>query len=118
MARRVNQKAVKKKKKPTAEVLSLQSTALREARKLALLILCCGLPAYLYVLSVPEKKKLDELEAELKNVKREEKVALQANDRISREISAYKSNPEYLEIIARDHLNLYKEGERVIRIER
>ena len=43
-------------------------------------------------------------------------VSEQANDRIKREITAFKSNPDYLEIIARDHLNLCKEGETIIRI--
>lgn len=119
MARK-KKKQVKKKarKQPSLKVLNFQSMLLREAKKLALLIFVCGIPLYLFVLTIPEKKRLKALEARLEEAYEEEKLAMEANDRITREISAYRSNPEYLEIIARDHLNYYKEGETVIRIER
>ena len=106
------------KKQPNAKALNFQSMLIREARKLALLGCVCGLPVYIYVMTIPEQKKLKTLEARLQEVEKKEQLAIEANDRITREISAYRSNPEYLEIIARDHLNYYKEGETIIRIDR
>ena len=117
MARKVKKKT-KGKKQPSVKVLNFQSILLREARKFALLVCVFAIPVYVYVLTLPEEKRLIFLELELKRVKNDELVAIEANDRITREISAYKSNPEYLEIIARDHLNYYKEGETIIRIDR
>lgn len=106
------------KKQPTLQTLTLQTVLIKESKKLALLILCVGAPLLIYIYTIPEEKKLTELEERLENAEKEERLALENNDRITREINAYRSNPEYLEIIARDHLNYYKEGETVIRIER
>ena len=108
----------KKKKQPSVKTLGIQSTILRECRKFALLAFMCGFPIYVYVITIPEQRKLKQLEAKLSEAVKQEQLALEANDRIKREISAYRTNTEYLEIIARDHLNYYKEGETIIRIER
>lgn len=107
-----------RKSKPSARVVTIQGALLREARKFALLVLCCAIPAYIYVLSLPEGAKLQELKQRLVSAEISEKVSDQANDRIKREITAFKSDPNYLEIIARDHLNLCKKGETVVRIVR
>ncbi len=103
---------------PTAENLTLQTIALREARKFALLVLCCGLPAYIYIQSIPEKKALTELEQQLVTSQHNHKLSVQNNDRITRELQALNSNQDYLEIVARDYLNLAERGETVIRIDR
>jgi len=108
----------KAKKLPSSKTLNMQSMILRESRKLAFLICLCGLPIYLYILTIPEEKKLIELEEKLTKAEQREQTAIEENDRVTREINAYKSDPEYLEIIARDHLNYYKDGETVIRIKR
>lgn len=116
---RINSKTAKKQKtQPSAKRLKIESVLIREARKFALLACVLALPVCLYVITIPEQKKLQLLEAELREANKTEQLALEANDRITREISAYKTNPEYLEIIARDHLNYYKEGETIIRIDR
>ena len=120
MPRRKNKKHQGKprNKQPSLKLLNLQSLLLRESKKLALLIFVSGLPLYVYVITIPEQKRLDALRLRLSESQKEEQLAMEANDRITREISAYRSNPEYLEIIARDHLNYFKEGETIIRIER
>jgi len=115
---RINARVKARKPKPSARAVTIQGVIIREARKFALLVLCCAIPAYVYVLSLPEGAKLQELKQRLVDAEISEKVSDQANDRIKREITAFKSNPDYLEIIARDHLNLYKEGETVVRIVR
>ena len=113
---RINAKMRRGKKAPSAQVVTLQGSLIREARKFALLVLCCAIPGYLYILSLPEAQKLDNLRESLVSAEVSKKVSEQKNDRIMREISAFKSNPEYLEIIARDHLDLCKQGETIVRI--
>jgi len=105
-----------RKSAPSARVVSCQGKIIREAQKFALMILCLGIPAYIYILSMPEERKVDMLNQKYKDAVVAVGVSEQANDRIKREITAFKSNPDYLEIIARDHLNLCKEGETIIRI--
>ena len=119
MARRnykINSRMRTRKSAPSARAVSFQGTLIKEAKKLAILVLFLGLPAYLHVLSLPESHNLATLDQKLITAHANEKVSEQANDRITREITAFKSNPDYLEIIARDHLNLCKEGETIIRI--
>ncbi len=103
---------------PCARVLALQSNFLRELKHIALLLCCCSLPIYVYVLTIPEEQRLITLTEKLKEVNHKEQYAVGENDRISREISAYRENPEYIELMARDYLNYYKKGETVIRLER
>jgi len=119
MARRnykINAKVKARKSKPSARAVTFQGVLIREARKFALLVLCCAIPAYVYVLSLPQEGKLEQLHQKLADAKVAQKVSEQANDRITREIKAFESNPDYLEIIARDHLNLCKKGETIVRI--
>jgi cell division protein FtsB len=57
-------------------------------------------------LNVQLKKKLDEKAAEeLKN------------ERYQREVRLLKNDPEYMEIIARDKLDMMKDGETIIRLD-
>ena len=98
--------------------LSLQSLVLRYLRHVMLFSMVACLPVCLYVLTLPEQRKVTELRQKLELAQQEEKSVKDENDRITRELSAYRTNPQYLEIIARDHLNMYKEGETVIKIVR
>ena len=113
-----NSRSTKKRIQPSLHLLNLQSALLRELRKIAVFACICGAPIYLYVITIPEQRKLETLQQTMSDAIIKEQLALEANDRIMREISAYRSNPDYLEIIARDHLNYYKQGEKIIRITR
>lgn len=70
------------------------------------------------VTCLPQKKELRRLDELLDDAGKREQLSLQENDRATRELSALQSDPNYLEIIARDRLDLQKEGEQIIRIER
>lgn len=68
-------------------------------------------------LFVPPYKKLNQSRAEIDNLQaqvNEQKLLLA---RQTREISLLKTDPTYLETIARDRLDLMKEGETIFRIE-
>jgi|GEM_PF-7027388 len=113
---KINSKMRRRKSAPSARVVSIQGKVIRQARNLSILAVCFVIPAAIYVCSLPEDRKLEALQGRLLSSQKSEQVSIQANDRIKREINAYKTNPDYLEIIARDHLNLAKEGETIIRI--
>lgn len=105
-----------RRSKPSARIVSFQGQLIRQARNLSFLVICFAIPAVIHVLSLPEQRKLEALEGKLIKAEQEEKNSIVANDRIKREISSYMTDPNYLEVIARDHLNLAKEGETIIRI--
>ena len=69
------------------------------------------------LLSVPEVKELKRLEAELAYTKEQEAEAQDRKDQKRRELAAIKEDPEYLELKARDRLNLHRRGERIFRFE-
>jgi cell division protein FtsB len=68
-------------------------------------------------LFVPPYKKLNQSRAEIDNLQaqvNEEKTLLRQQ---TREVSLLKTDPAYLETIARDRLDLMKEGETIFRLE-
>jgi cell division protein FtsB len=68
-------------------------------------------------LFVPPYKKLNQSRAEIDNLQaqvNEEKTLLRQQ---TREINLLKTDPAYLETIARDRLDLMKEGETIFRLE-
>lgn len=70
------------------------------------------------LLAVPQVRELRRLESEYSQSLARERETLAQKDRRSRELDALKNNPEYLELIARDRLDLYKPGETPLRIRR
>ncbi len=70
------------------------------------------------VLSVPQMRKLRALKEELARAKALEAHVEREKDQKRRDLHAIRNDPAYLELVARDRLNLYREGERVYRIER
>lgn len=78
-------------------------------------LLGCGL---VIASSWPQFEHLKEMEVELAETKRMEIAALEQKDQKFREYRAVEQDPKYLEIIARDRLDLKKQGERVFRFAR
>lgn len=85
-------------------------------RLIALLILL-GIGGLLVVFFQPQISKLNTMRtslAELEKAKEQETIT---NLRLQREKSLLESNPEYLENIARDKLDLMKPGETIYRLD-
>ena len=70
------------------------------------------------VLSVPQMRKLRALKEELARAKALESHVEQEKHQKRRDLNAIRNDPAYLELVARDRLDLYREGEKVYRIER
>lgn len=96
----------------------MQTTGIRVLNKcafVALVLLGCVAVA---LLAVPEVKELKRLEEDLGFAEQQEAEAFEKVDQKTREVNAVRNDPEYLEIIARDRLNLHRKGEKIFRINR
>ncbi len=65
--------------------------------------------------AVPQKRKLDEMELKLQDAQEREERVLAEKIYHETELRALRDDPEFLEIHARDRLDYYKEGERVLK---
>lgn len=81
----------------------------------ALLVLACLLVAV--SLFLPQYKKLKQSRAEIDTLQSQVTEQKMVLARQTREVNLLKTDPGYLETIARDRLDLMKEGETVFRIE-
>jgi cell division protein FtsB len=85
-------------------------------RVLALLLVVAGV-LVLASLFLPRYKQLAQSRAEIENLQQqvnEQKTLLAKN---TREVNLLKTDPTYLETIARDRLDLMKLGETIVRFE-
>lgn len=67
--------------------------------------------------AAPQKKEYDKLKAQLRTAQEREREALARKEHRKIELQALREDTAYLEVQARDRLNFYREGERVLRFE-
>lgn len=67
---------------------------------------------------IPQKQAYEKKLAELADAKVREEMAESQLDSLSIKLEAIKNDPEYLEIQARDRLQVYRPGETIYRLER
>ncbi|MEI6604243.1 MAG: septum formation initiator family protein [Verrucomicrobiota bacterium] len=65
--------------------------------------------------AVPQQRRVVELEAQLAQANVREQDMLAERESYEIEHRALREDPAFLEIHARDRLNVYREGERVLR---
>lgn len=78
-----------------------------------------GVAVLLIIVSLflPQQKKLMQSRGEIENLQAQVAEQKMLLARQTREVGLLKTDPGYLELIARDRLDLMKEGETVFRIE-
>ena len=84
----------------------------------AFVLFCVSLGFVVVAMAVPQHSLLKKLEAKVAEAKEREKVALADRDHRRIELQALREDPAYLEIHARDRLNMCREGERILRFKR
>lgn len=84
----------------------------------AFVLFCVSLGFVVVAMAVPQHRLLKKLEAKVAEAKEREKVALADRDHRRIELQALREDPAYLEIHARDRLNMCREGERILRFKR
>lgn len=82
-------------------------------------LLCVGLAVAFGLLiaatAAPQKRELEKLQAKLRVAQAREQESLDRKEYKEIELQALREDPSYLEIQARDRLNYYQQGEKVLR---
>ena len=85
--------------------------------RLIALVILLGLAGLLVVLFQPQVAKLGAMKTSLEELNRQKEAETIENLRLQREKNLLENNPEYIENIARDKLDLMKPGETIYRID-
>jgi cell division protein FtsB len=94
-----------------------EATVWQRLNRILRILLVLALVLVIVSLFLPQWKKLTQSRAEIDNLQglvNEQKTLLA---RQMREVNLLKTDPSYLETLARDRLDLMKEGETIFRLE-
>ena len=80
-------------------------------------LLCIAFALVIISLFIPQHKKLTQSRTEIDNLQAQVTEQKMRLARQTREVNLLKTDPEYLETIARDRLDLMKDGETIFRLE-
>jgi len=88
------------------------------ASKLALMACCVAAGFVAVATAFPQRRTLEKLEANLQLAQERERLVGAERDTRRIELRALREDPAFLEIHARDRLDYFREGERVLRFRR
>lgn len=88
------------------------------AGRFVFVALCVALGFVVVATAFPQRREMERLEAKLKLSKDQEKLIIQEREYRQIECRALREDPAFLEIHARDRLDYYREGERVLKFQR
>jgi hypothetical protein len=98
--------------------LEARTRAIGALNRLVFAVFCLAGGFVVVAAALPQKRQLSILEARLQDARaREEAVLIERDNRVA-EYRALKEDPAYLELQARDRLDICREGERVLRVKR
>lgn len=106
------------RKRFTAKKLASVEASTRVAQALNRVLCFCVAIAFgllIAATAAPQKAKYDELQAKLRQTQEREEKALARKETKEIELHALREDMAYLEVQARDRLNYYRPGERVLR---
>jgi len=95
--------------------LEVRTRAIQRAGHAVFVVLCMAVGFVVVATAVPQKRRLVELEGKLAKAKAREQEVLAERESCEIEHRALREDPAFLEIHARDRLNYYREGERVLK---
>ncbi len=95
--------------------LEVRARIIQVSVRVVFVVLCMAVGLVVMSTAVPQKRRLDELEAKLADANAREQDALAERESYEIEHRALREDPAFLEIHARDRLNYYREGERVLK---
>src|SRR5207247_8678088 len=94
-----------------------ESTVWQRLHRILLVLLAIAIWLVIVSLFVPPYKKLTQSRAEMDNLQQQVNEQQSLLARQTREVNLLKTDATYLETIARDRLDLMKEGETIFRLE-
>ena len=95
--------------------LEVRTRAFQRAGHAVFWVLCMAVGFVVVATAVPQKRRVEELEEKLAQANVREQDMLAERESYEIEHRALREDPAFLEIHARDRLNVYREGERVLR---
>ena len=98
--------------------LETRIRVLRVAVRFATIAFFVAVGLVFVAMALPQRRKLEELEAELKQAQECERQVAAERDARHIELRALREDPAYMEIPARDRLDYCRDGERVLRFKR
>lgn len=98
--------------------LEARTRVIQGAGKFALMACCLALGFVMVATAFPQRRTLAKLEANLKHAQQRERMVVRERDFRHIELRALREDPEFLEIQARDRLDYFHDGERVLRFRR
>ncbi|MFD2256930.1 hypothetical protein ACFSSA_09600 [Luteolibacter algae] len=108
------------KKKFTAQRLARVERATRFVQGLNRIFCICAAIAFGLLIAanaVPQKKEYEKLQTKLRSVREREEATLAIKEYKQVQLHALREDTSYLELQARDRLNYYREGERILRFD-
>ena len=98
--------------------LEARTRVIHGAGRVVFMVLCMAVGFVVVATAFPQQREVERLEAKLKLVKDQEKLILAEREFRQIECRALKEDPAFLELHARDRLDYYREGERVLKFQR
>ena len=106
------------RRRPVGRHLQARTAGIRIVNRAAFTIFLVTGCVAMAALSIPQMRKLRSLKEELARANAQEHHVRSHKERKSRELIALRDDPAYLELVARDRLDLYRSGERIYRIKK
>lgn len=90
---------------------------IRGAGSIVFVVFCMAIGFVVVATAFPQRRELEKLEAKLRLAKEREEKVLADREYHQIEHRALREDPAFLEIHARDRLDYYRTGERVLKFE-
>lgn len=94
--------------------LEARTRVIQGAGRATFVVFCMAIGFVVVATAVPQRRELEKLEAKLQLAKEREAGIVADREYHQIEYRALREDPAFLEIHARDRLNYYREGERVL----
>ena len=98
--------------------LEARTRVIQGAGRIVFLVFCVAIGFVVVATAIPQRRELDKLEVKLKAAKSREEAVLAEREYHAIEHRALREDPAFLEIHARDRLDYYRQGERVLKFKR
>ncbi|MBK1882052.1 hypothetical protein JIN85_06475 [Luteolibacter pohnpeiensis] len=95
--------------------LEARTRVIRGVTSMVFVVFCLSIGFVVVATAFPQRRKLQELQADLEQAKVRETEALADREYHQIEHRALREDPAFLEIQARDRLEYYHQGERVLK---
>ena len=98
--------------------LEARTRVIRGASRVVCIIFGMALGFVVVATAVPQLREMEKLEVRLEQAREREREIMAERDQRRVELRALREDPRFLELKARDRLDLCRDGEKVLRFER